>query len=240
MTLGPDSQSQNARRVISCPTRLGEGAPRARIASAPRTPQVLEALQALPDPRAKLGALCRSADARASRGGAHAALLAAASDPRIELLLQRATRARLGALEALFGETSSIPEKRGAGPGLRFPSILASPHCADRNRTISPTNTKSTSASNSSSTPWYHPLGRQNAAAMTPRESLDSRFPCEPVNREPRHVGALVNGRGFPRLGSSSGAERSSVGLIRFDIGAIHRAHPRRHWPSDEAPISCC
>lgn len=75
------------------------------------TTQVLEALQALPDPRSRLGALGRSAYARASRGGAHAALLAAADDPRIAPVLQRVTHARLGALESLFGETGSTPEE---------------------------------------------------------------------------------------------------------------------------------
>lgn len=68
------------------------------------TTQVIAALEELPDPRTRLVVLGRGAYARASRGGAHAALLAAAEDPRIAPVIERVTRARLAVLERMYLE----------------------------------------------------------------------------------------------------------------------------------------
>lgn len=68
------------------------------------TTRVVEALGAVPDPRQRLVVLGRSAYQRASRGGAHAALLAAADDPRVQPVLARVTRTRLQVLERLYRE----------------------------------------------------------------------------------------------------------------------------------------
>ena len=68
------------------------------------TTQVVGALATLPDARAKLLALGRGAYARAARGGAHAALLASAEDPRIAPVISRVTRTRLHVLEEMYRE----------------------------------------------------------------------------------------------------------------------------------------
>ncbi len=67
------------------------------------TTQILAAIEALPDPRERLLALGRGAYARASRGGSHAALLAAVEDPWVAPVLARVTRTRLRFLERLYG-----------------------------------------------------------------------------------------------------------------------------------------
>lgn len=66
------------------------------------TTEVIKRIQAIPDPRDRLIALGRGAYTRAAAGNAHAAVLAAASDPRVAAVLKRVTRARLTFLKRLY------------------------------------------------------------------------------------------------------------------------------------------
>lgn len=68
------------------------------------TTEVIERIQAIEDPRERLSALGRGAYAGAAHGNAHAAVLAASSDPRVWPVLERVTRARLAFLERLYSD----------------------------------------------------------------------------------------------------------------------------------------
>ncbi len=69
------------------------------------TTDVIAALDALDDPRARLTALVRLALGPAARGtDPHAGVLAAASDPRVAPVLERVTRARLATLDRLYSQ----------------------------------------------------------------------------------------------------------------------------------------
>jgi len=77
------------------------------------TTEVIDRIQAIPDPRERLTALGAGAYASAARGNAHAALLAAASDPRVRLVLERVTRTELAFLEQLYRDLG-VPAGRAA------------------------------------------------------------------------------------------------------------------------------
>ena len=66
------------------------------------TIEVIDQIRALPDPHERLAALGRDAYAGAARGNAHTAVLAAASDPRVQAVLERVTRTRLDFVEQLY------------------------------------------------------------------------------------------------------------------------------------------
>jgi len=68
------------------------------------TTEVIARIQAIPDPLERLIALGRGAYSGAARGNAHAAVLAAASDPRVAPVLERITRTRLEFLQRLYGD----------------------------------------------------------------------------------------------------------------------------------------
>lgn len=68
------------------------------------TTEVIDRIQAIPDPRERLTALGAAAYAGAARGNAHAAVLTGASDARVRTLLERVTRTRLAFLERLYSE----------------------------------------------------------------------------------------------------------------------------------------
>jgi hypothetical protein len=77
------------------------------------TTEVIERIQAIDEPRKRLIALGRGAYSGAAQGNAHAAVLAAASDPRIRPVLKRVTRARLALLERLYSELG-VPADQAA------------------------------------------------------------------------------------------------------------------------------
>jgi AcrR family transcriptional regulator len=66
------------------------------------TTETIARIQAISDPRERLTALAAGAYAGAVAGNAYAALLAAASDPRVAEVLGRVTRAQLQFLEKLY------------------------------------------------------------------------------------------------------------------------------------------
>ena len=66
------------------------------------TTDTIERIEAIADPRARLTALAAGAYAGAAAGNVYAALLAAASDPRVEEVLKRVTRAHLTFLQRLY------------------------------------------------------------------------------------------------------------------------------------------
>lgn len=66
------------------------------------TTEEIDRIRALPDPHARLAALGTDAYAGAARGNAHTAVLAAASDPRVQAVLERVTRTRLEFVEQLY------------------------------------------------------------------------------------------------------------------------------------------
>jgi AcrR family transcriptional regulator len=68
------------------------------------TTEVIDRIQAIPDPRERLAALGAGAYARAVAGNAYAAMLAAASDPRVQQVLERVTRTQLAYLEGLYSD----------------------------------------------------------------------------------------------------------------------------------------
>lgn len=68
------------------------------------TSELIERIEAIADPGERLSELATGAYAGAARGNAYAALLAAASDPRVGALLERVTRAQLAFLERLYSE----------------------------------------------------------------------------------------------------------------------------------------
>jgi AcrR family transcriptional regulator len=68
------------------------------------TTDVIERIEAIADPRERLAALGSGAYAGAARGNAHAAVVAAAADPRVAAVLARATRARLALLTRLYAD----------------------------------------------------------------------------------------------------------------------------------------
>lgn len=77
------------------------------------TTQRIDQIQAIPDPRARLIALAIGAYTHAAHGNAHAAVLAAASDPRVRAVLERVTRTEVAFLEQLYRELG-VPADQGA------------------------------------------------------------------------------------------------------------------------------
>jgi AcrR family transcriptional regulator len=67
-----------------------------------QTTEVIEHIRAISDPRDRLVALGTGAYADAAQGNAHAAVLAAASDPQVAPVLERVTRTRLTFLQELY------------------------------------------------------------------------------------------------------------------------------------------
>jgi AcrR family transcriptional regulator len=78
------------------------------------TTEVIERIQAIPDPRQRLVALGAGAYAGAARGNAHAAVLAAASDPRVAPVLERVTHSRLEFLQQLYSDLGDAQAARRA------------------------------------------------------------------------------------------------------------------------------
>ena len=66
------------------------------------TADLVERIEGIADPRARLAELATGAYTGAARGNAYAALLAAASDPTVRALLERVTRTHLTFLERLY------------------------------------------------------------------------------------------------------------------------------------------
>jgi len=77
------------------------------------TTEVIEQIRAISDPRERLTALGYGAYAAAAHGNAHAAVLAAASNPRARAVLDRVTRTRLTFLEQLYSDLG-VPEAHAA------------------------------------------------------------------------------------------------------------------------------
>lgn len=65
---------------------------------------MIEQIRAINDPRERLTALGYGAYTGAAHGNAHAAVLAAASDPQARAVLDRVTRTRLTFLEQLYSD----------------------------------------------------------------------------------------------------------------------------------------
>ncbi|MEO7556874.1 MAG: TetR/AcrR family transcriptional regulator [Acidimicrobiales bacterium] len=82
------------------------------------TTDVIAHIEAIPDARDRLSALGAEAYASAARGNAHAAVLAAASDPRVRIVLERVTRTELAFLERLYRELGVK-----AGPAARHARV---------------------------------------------------------------------------------------------------------------------
>ncbi len=75
------------------------------------TADVIAAIEAISDPRERIGALARFAYERATRdSNPQAGVLAAASDSRVAPVLERATASRLAFLERLYRELGVEPE----------------------------------------------------------------------------------------------------------------------------------
>lgn len=68
------------------------------------TTDTIARIAAIADPRERLTELAAGAYARAAAGNVYAALLGAASDPRVEQVLKRVTRAHLEFLERLYDD----------------------------------------------------------------------------------------------------------------------------------------
>ncbi|MDX6678739.1 MAG: hypothetical protein QOE31_2791 [Solirubrobacteraceae bacterium] len=68
------------------------------------TTEMIDRIQAIPDPRERLTELAAGAYAGAIAGNAYAAVLAAAADPRAADVLQRVTHVQLRFLEGLYGD----------------------------------------------------------------------------------------------------------------------------------------
>jgi AcrR family transcriptional regulator len=75
------------------------------------TTEMIDRIQAISDPRGRLIALAAGAYAGAVAGNAYAALLAAASDPRVGDVLRRVTRTQLTFLQELYSDLG-LPAKR--------------------------------------------------------------------------------------------------------------------------------
>ena len=75
------------------------------------TTEMIERIQAIPDPRERLRELAAGAYARAVVGNAYAAVLAAASDPGVADVLRRVTRTQLQFLEGLYGDLGLPPDQ---------------------------------------------------------------------------------------------------------------------------------
>jgi AcrR family transcriptional regulator len=74
------------------------------------TTEVIERIEELEDPYQRLTALATRAYASAAGGNAHAAVLAAASEPRVGEVLARVTRTRLAYLTRLYRELGRTPD----------------------------------------------------------------------------------------------------------------------------------
>jgi AcrR family transcriptional regulator len=75
------------------------------------TTEMIERIQAIPDPRERLIELAAGAYARAVAGNAYAAVLAAAADPRFADALRRVTRTQLQFLEGLYSDLGLPPDR---------------------------------------------------------------------------------------------------------------------------------
>ncbi|MGI8710734.1 MAG: TetR/AcrR family transcriptional regulator [Acidimicrobiales bacterium] len=88
------------------------------------TTEVINRIQALGDPHEQLAALGAGAYAAAARGNAHAAVVAAASDPRARKVLERVTRTRLAFLERLYAELGVATGQAGLQARLAYALYL--------------------------------------------------------------------------------------------------------------------
>ncbi|MGI8808440.1 MAG: TetR/AcrR family transcriptional regulator [Acidimicrobiales bacterium] len=88
------------------------------------TTEVIERIQAIPDPRDRLTALGAGAYASAARGNAHAAVLVAAADPRVQAVLERVTRTELAFLERLYRELGVAPGNAARHARLAYALFL--------------------------------------------------------------------------------------------------------------------
>ena len=77
------------------------------------TTERIDQIRAIPAPRDRLIALAVGAYTHAAEGNAHAAVLAAASDPGVRAVLERVTRAEVAFLEQLYRELG-VPADQGA------------------------------------------------------------------------------------------------------------------------------
>ena len=75
------------------------------------TTAVIARIEAINDPRQRLIALGRGAYTGAARGNAHAAILAAAADPRVRPVLKRVTHVRLAFLQRLYHDLGLPPDE---------------------------------------------------------------------------------------------------------------------------------
>ena len=75
------------------------------------TTETIARIQAICDPRERLEKLAAGAYAGAVTGNAYAALLAAASDVRVQKVLERVTRTQLAFLEELYGDLGLPPDR---------------------------------------------------------------------------------------------------------------------------------
>ncbi|MDQ6778095.1 MAG: TetR/AcrR family transcriptional regulator [Actinomycetota bacterium] len=74
------------------------------------TTEVIDRIQAIPDPRERLTAIASDAYAGAATPNAHAGVLAAAADPRVAPVLTRITRTRLAYIEWLYTDLGLAPD----------------------------------------------------------------------------------------------------------------------------------
>ena len=88
------------------------------------TIEVIERIQAIDDPRERLVALGRGAYAGAAAGNAHAAVLAAATDPRVAPVLERVTRVRLAFLRGLYHDLGLDEDEATRGARLAYALYL--------------------------------------------------------------------------------------------------------------------
>jgi AcrR family transcriptional regulator len=94
------------------------------------TTEVIQRINALPCARSRLAALGAGAYASAARGNAHAAVLAAASDPPVGPVLRRVTQTRPAFLRAQHEELGSSRQEAAQLARLAYASTSGSPNCA--------------------------------------------------------------------------------------------------------------
>ncbi len=75
------------------------------------TTEVINRIQTIPDPRERLTAIASYAYAGAAAPNAHAAVLAAAADPRVAPVLTRVTHTRLTYIKRLYTDLGLTPDQ---------------------------------------------------------------------------------------------------------------------------------
>ncbi len=88
------------------------------------TTEVIDRIQAIPDPRERLTALASYAYAGAAAPNAHAGVLAAASDSRVAPVLTRVTRTRLKYIERLYVDLGLAPDQAARQARLAYALYL--------------------------------------------------------------------------------------------------------------------